>query len=88
MERHMDEPSKSTTSTFERTSAVGRVALLWRGDPGAGVPEPATTRHHLIFSALEALGVAAEPVLYSEEAEDAVHAVFLQWTAYSSGSTR
>ena len=53
------------------------MALVWRGDPGAGVPEPATTRHHLIFSALEALGVAAEPVLYSEEAEDAVRARLL-----------
>ncbi len=62
--------SKSTTSTFERRPPLGRVALVWRGDPGAGVPEPATTRHHLIFSALAALGVAAEPVLYSEEAEE------------------
>jgi hypothetical protein len=55
--------SKSTTSTLERRPPLGRVALVWRGDPGAGVPEPATTRHHLIFSALAALGVAAEPVL-------------------------
>src|SRR5262249_30273061 len=36
-----------------------------------------TTRHHLIFSALEALGIAAEPVLYAEEVEDAVRARLL-----------
>jgi Domain of unknown function (DUF6815) len=78
MERRMDETSKSaastnsTTSRFERRPPLGRVALVWRGDPGAGVPEPGATRFHLIFSALEALGVAAEPVLYSEEAEEAV----------------
>ena len=46
--------------------------------PGAGVPEPGTTRFHLIFSALEALGVAAEPVLYSEEADEAVRARLLE----------
>jgi hypothetical protein len=82
MERRMDEtskftPSKSTTSTIERTPPAGRVALVWRGDPGAAVPEPSATRHHLIFSALAALGVAAEPVLYSEETEDAVRARLL-----------
>ena len=68
---------KSTTSTFERRPPVGRVALVWRGDPGAGVPQPGATRFHLIFSALEALGIAAEPVLYSEEAEEAVRARLL-----------
>ena len=93
MEQRMDETSKfstskSTTSTIERARPVGRVALVWRGDPDAAVPEPATTRHHLIFSALEASGVAAEPVLYSEETEDAVPApVFYRWTACWSGST-
>ena len=69
--------SKSATSTLESRPPLGRVALVWRGDPDAGVPEPATTRHHLIFSALAALGIAAEPVLYAEEAEDAVRAHLL-----------
>jgi hypothetical protein len=84
MERRMDEISKSatstksTTSTFERRPPVGRVALLWRGDAGANVPEPSTTRFHLIFSALTALGIAAEPLLYSEEAEEAVRARLLE----------
>jgi hypothetical protein len=77
MERRMDQTSKSTTSTLDRLPPLGRVALVWRGDPDAGVPEPGTTRFHLIFSALEALGVAAEPVLYSEAAENAVRARLL-----------
>jgi hypothetical protein len=75
----MDKASPSTfdnrtfdTSDSERSRPVGRVALLWRGEPGADVPAPSATRFHLIFSALQALGVAAEPVLYSEEAEEAV----------------
>ena len=85
----MDETSKSTTSKsatstnsttsgLERRPPLGRVALVWRGDPGAGVPEPGTTRFHLIFSALGALGVAAEPVLYCEEADEAVRARLLE----------
>ena len=53
---------------------VGRIALLWRGDPKAEPPAPGTTRFHLIFSALEAAGLSAEPVLYSEEAEEQVRA--------------
>jgi hypothetical protein len=77
MERRMDETLKSTTSTLERVPPVGRVALVWRGDPGAAVPAPATTRHHLIFSALHDLSIAAEPVLYSEEAEESVRARLL-----------
>jgi uncharacterized protein DUF6815 len=71
----MDETSSSSifsSTTFARLRPVGRVALLWRGEPGADVPAPGATRFHLIFSALQALGVAAEPVLYSEEAEETV----------------
>lgn len=48
------------------------VALLWRGDPNAEPPAPGTTRFHLIFSALEAAGIRAEPVLYGEEGEELV----------------
>lgn len=79
----MDETSKSVTSTesatttFDGRPPVGHVALVWRGDPGTHAPEPGTTRFHLIFSALEALGVAAEPVLYSEELEEMVRARLL-----------
>jgi hypothetical protein len=67
----MGETSSSSAS-FSRVRPVGRVGLLWRGEPGANVPAPNATRFHQIFSALHALGVVAEPVLYSEEAEEAV----------------
>jgi hypothetical protein len=44
------------------------------------------TRFHLIFSALDALGIGAEQVLYSEEMEEKVRAHLL-WMVYSSGWT-
>jgi hypothetical protein len=56
---------------------MGRVALVWRGDPKAEPPTPGATRFNLIFSALEAVGLAAKPVLYAEEAEDQVRARLL-----------
>ena len=49
-----------------------RVALLWRGDPAAPTPDPAATRFHLLFEAFAERGVAAEPVIYADEAADAV----------------
>jgi hypothetical protein len=58
----------------ESQSSIGRIALLWRGDSGAAVPAPAATRFHLIFSALDAAGLATEPILYSEEMAQSVHA--------------
>jgi hypothetical protein len=61
----------------QRRHPIGRVALLWRADPAAGVPAPSTTRFHLVFCALEALGLVGEPVIYSEEAEEAVRARLL-----------
>jgi hypothetical protein len=61
-----------TSTVTERPPPIGRVALLWRGDVGAVVPLPSQTRHHLVFKALEALGIAGEPMLYSEEAQEAV----------------
>ena len=90
LERRMDQTSKSTIIRhLERRPPLGRVALVWRGDPDAGVPEPATTRHHLIFSALAALGIAAEPVLYAEEVGGCSRApAFSRWTACWSGSIR
>ena len=61
----------------ESQSPIGRVALVWRGDLGAAVPTPGATRFRLIFSALDALGIAAEPVLYSEAVEESVRARLL-----------
>ena len=60
-----------------REPIVGRVALVWRGDPKDEPPTPGATRFHLIFSALNALGLAAEPVLYCEEMEDQISARLL-----------
>jgi hypothetical protein len=51
---------------------IGRVALVWRGDPKAELPPLNETRHHLIVSALNAVGLVAELVIYSEEAEEQV----------------
>ena len=50
----------------------GRVALLWRGDPNAPPPDPSATRLRSIFAALADLNIAAEPVVYADEAVDAV----------------
>jgi hypothetical protein len=60
-----------------REPTVGRVALVWRGDPKDEPPTPSATRFHLIFSALSARGLAAEPVLYCEEMEDQIRASLL-----------
>jgi hypothetical protein len=51
---------------------IGRVALVWRGDPKAELPPLNETRHHFIVSALNDVGLVAEPVVYSEEAEEQV----------------
>ncbi len=61
----------------ESRSSIGRIALVWRSAPDTAAPTPGAMRFHLIFSALEALGLAAEPVLYSEEVEESVHARLL-----------
>jgi len=66
----MSEPATPATANSVAKLRVGRVALVWRGNSKAAPPAPATTRFHLIFSALEHLGLAAEPVLYSEESEE------------------
>jgi uncharacterized protein DUF6815 len=64
-----------------RDRSAGRVALVWRGDANAQPPLPADTRFHLIFSALEAAGVCAAPVLYAEESEARVRARLLTFDA-------
>src|SRR5262249_16398952 len=70
-------PTQIQTQKLHTQKPVGRVALVWRGDPKAEPPTPSATRFHLIFSALAAVGLASEPVLYSEEAEDQVRARLL-----------
>jgi hypothetical protein len=44
------------------------IGLMWRGPAGAPTPEPADSRFHLIFAALEALGAKAVPLTYDEAA--------------------
>jgi hypothetical protein len=49
-----------------------RVALLWRGEPAAPVPEPSSTRMRSLFAAFEVLGITAEPVIYADEAAEPI----------------
>jgi hypothetical protein len=51
----------------------GKVALVWRGDLEARrQATPDNNRWHRIFAALAALNIQAEPVVYCEEAAEAV----------------
>jgi hypothetical protein len=51
----------------------GKVALLWRGDPGASQPATAeNNRLHRLFKAFADLNVTAEPVVYADEIVDEV----------------
>src|SRR6266566_214163 len=53
------------------TPPLGRISLLWRGDQNkAGTAQNA--RLTPIFEALAAVGVTAEPAVYSEETADQV----------------
>jgi hypothetical protein len=53
------------------------IGLIWRGDPTALKPDPAETRHHLIFSALRELGADAPLFIYSEEDAEALRPLLL-----------
>jgi len=48
------------------TNALPKIALLWRGDAAAADPLSTNPRLGPVFAALEAEGLAPEPVLYSE----------------------
>jgi hypothetical protein len=61
------------------STTVGKIALLWRGDREArSKATPSNNRWHLIFAALAALDIHAEPAVYREEAEDEVRAQLLK----------
>jgi hypothetical protein len=77
MERRMDQKPHTRAVDISGTTPVGRIALVWRGDPQAEPPAPGATRFHLIFAALDAAGLAAEPLLYSEAAEAEIRARLL-----------
>jgi hypothetical protein len=48
------------------------VALLWRGDPAAPVPEPPATRLRSLFAAFGALEIDTAPVVYADEDVEAI----------------
>lgn len=54
-------------------SATSRVAILWRGDSEARRnATPENNRFHRIFEEMRALGIRAEPAVYSDEMVDEV----------------
>lgn len=63
--------------TTSPASDALRIGLLWRGDRKDPAPRPAETRLAHIFEAFEARDVRAEPVVYAEEATDAIRAQLL-----------
>ena len=55
----------------ESERCVGRVAILWAGDPSGEVRlTPEGCRLHRVFDALRQRHVAAEPIVYSDEVVD------------------
>ncbi len=59
---------------------IGKIALLWRGDPNARQqPTAENNRLHLLFKAFANLNVVAEPVVYSDEIVDAARDRLLQF---------
>src|SRR5712675_1949159 len=55
--------------------ALGRIAILWRGNEAARrSATPETSRFKAVFAALADVGVGAEPVVYEDDVLDAVRA--------------
>jgi hypothetical protein len=55
-----------------------RIAIVWRGDNEMRrTATPQNNRFHRIFAALEALGIQAEPAVYSDDIADEVRAQLL-----------
>ena len=58
---------------IEPTTRLGRIAILWRGDDVARRSATReTSRFKAVFSALDDVGVDAEPVVYEDDVLDAV----------------
>ncbi|MBV9261604.1 MAG: Cj0069 family protein [Pseudolabrys sp.] len=52
---------------------LGRVAILWRGDATASRnATPESSRFKAVFAALANLGIAADPVVYGDDVQNAV----------------
>jgi hypothetical protein len=61
------------------TKGIGKLALLWRGDPEIrrqATPDNNRWRH--VFAALAAAGIHAEPAVYCEEVAEEVHQQLLR----------
>ena len=57
----------------EPKARLGRMAILWRGDEVARrTVTPETSRFKAVFSALDHVGVDAEPIVYEDDVLDAV----------------
>ena len=72
----MPRSTSITSTTRHTTSTEPRVGLLWRRewDPPSSDPP----KLHGVFAAFSELGVAAEPVVYSDDAVDAVREQLLR----------
>ncbi len=55
---------------------VGRVGVLWRGNPAEPPPATEDNRLRRIFEELEAAGLAAVPIVFAEEVADDVRRTF------------
>jgi hypothetical protein len=56
-----------------------KIAILWRGDRGARTDAtPHNNRYHRIFAELHALGIDAEPAVFSEDLIDDVRAQLMK----------
>jgi hypothetical protein len=73
------EPQSPLQPPAAGGSPVPWIALLWRGDPGGPPPDPAATRMAPIFAGLARRGIAAEPVLYADDAAEAVRVRLLDF---------
>jgi hypothetical protein len=60
------------TAESQAQSGLGRVALMWRGDPATAPAMREEADFRLLWDALTGEGVEAEGVVYSDEAVDAV----------------
>lgn len=59
----------------EPTTRLGRIGILWRGDDTARRnATPETSRFKAVFAALAAVGVAAQPIVYEDDALEDVRA--------------
>ena len=62
---------------MDASGAIARVAVLWRGNPQGPLPTAGNNRLHRIFEELTKRGVAAEPMVFSEEVVDDVRSRLL-----------